>query len=120
MESNFYFTQNQYGFRPERETIHIVLDAISEIEKAKKSKDISIAIFADLKKAFDTVNFEILFSKLKHYGIDDRFFRSYLSDRTQFTQIEGANSNELSIDQTWVNYVKICISIKLQLHFGSL
>ena len=76
----------------------VVLDTLAELEKAKNKKEISVVIFADLKKAFDTVNFNILFSKLRHYGIEDKFFKSYLAERTQFTQIENTNSSDLTID----------------------
>ena len=48
-----------------------------------------------MKKAFDTVNHEILLNKLEHYGIRDislSWFKSYLSNRKQFVCINGTNS----------------------------
>ena len=54
-----------------------------------------LSIFLDLKKAFDTVDHSILIEKLKYYGCDESvimWFKSYLSNRRQFTQIDGVNS----------------------------
>ena len=45
----------------------------------------------NFKKAFDTVNHEILLTKLEHYGIRgviNSWFRSYLSDRRQSIEID--------------------------------
>ena len=56
-----------------------------------------MAIFIDLKKAFDTVNHEILLDKLKYFGIRgiaNTWFRSYLKNRRQFVCINEINSSE--------------------------
>ena len=52
-------------------------------------------VFIDLKKAFDTVDHEILSRKLDLYGVHQRelsWFKSYLSDRKQFCRVNGAGS----------------------------
>ena len=54
-------------------------------------------VFIDLKKALDTVDHTILLSKLSHYGIcgiTNNWLFSYLSNRTQTTQIGANTSNK--------------------------
>ena len=51
-------------------------------------------LFLDLKKAFDTVDHEILLRKLEYYGVESTAierFRSYLSNRQQVCYINGVN-----------------------------
>ena len=53
---------------------------------------ISAVVFLDLKKAFDTVDHEILLSELNLYGINGiahHWFQSYLENRTQMCSING-------------------------------
>ena len=49
-------------------------------------------IFLDLKKAFDTVDHEILLEKLSCYGLRDTelsLLQSYLSKRSQCRSVNG-------------------------------
>ena len=52
-------------------------------------------VFIDLKKAFDTVDHEILCQKRAHYGIHHRkpsCFKSYLSGRKECCRVSGVDS----------------------------
>ena len=57
---------------------------------------IPIAIFMDLSKAFDTIDHEILITKMEHYGITNLeshiWFKSYLSDRKQYVEFNNTQS----------------------------
>ena len=53
-------------------------------------------IFIDLKKAFDTVNHQILLNKLNHYGfrgIINNWFESFLCNRSQTLEINNQISD---------------------------
>ena len=54
----------------------------------------------DFKKAFDSINHDILLSKLYYYGIRGvtlKLFRSYLNDLKQFTVFNSKNSSLQSV-----------------------
>ena len=58
------------------------------------------AVFLDLKKAFDTVDHGMLLHKLYLYGIKRvafNWFRSYLSRRKQYCQVNDHLSNPLEM-----------------------
>ena len=86
----------QFGFRKDFSTNHAILTLLESIQKALDDRQFTCSIFIDLEKAFDTVSHDILLEKLNHYdirGIANDWFRSYLSDRTQFISINGFNSD---------------------------
>ena len=86
----------QFGFRKDFSTNHAILTLLESIQKALDDGQFACGIFIDLEKAFDTVSHDILLEKLNHYdirGIANDWFRSYLSDRTQFISINGFNSD---------------------------
>ena len=64
------------------------------IRNALGKGNVACGVFIDLQKAFDTVSHGIL-SKQNHYGIRGvafDWFKSYLSDRTQYTTINNERS----------------------------
>ena len=85
----------QFGFRAGFSTTHSLI-SITETIKKSIEKKYGCGVFIDLKKAFDTVNHDILLLKLEHYGINDKaltWFESYLNDRKQFVSLNGVESN---------------------------
>ena len=86
----------QFGFRNNHSTGHALTDLTEAIRKALDERTYAIGVFIDLQKAFDTVDHEILLSKLSHYGvrgISNNWFRSYLTNRQQFVTILGQDSS---------------------------
>ena len=60
----------------------------------------TVAVFIDDKKAFDTLNHEILVNKLYHYEIRGIVLESivcYLSNRKQFVQINDIGSEHITM-----------------------
>ena len=86
----------QHGFQPGHSTSMSLLDIQDRISKSMDNNEFAIGIFLDLAKAFDSVDHNILITKLQHYGIRGEsldWFKSYLSDRTQRVLCNGSLSN---------------------------
>ena len=62
-------TKSQYCFRDSCSTQNALIDIVNKIQLNFDKKIFSCGIFIDLKKAFDTVDDDILLRKLEHCGI---------------------------------------------------
>ena len=93
------FFEMQFGFREKHSTSHALISLTETIRQALDDNKFACGIFIDLRKAFDTVDHDILLKKLEYYGIrglSNEWFRSYLTDRKQFVSINGFNSRIIS------------------------
>ncbi len=83
---NNILSQHQYDFRKNRSTELAILDFVDKITKVIDQGTYTVGIFLDLSKAFDTINHNILVSKLEHYGIRGvakKWFENYLCNKKQ-------------------------------------
>jgi Reverse transcriptase (RNA-dependent DNA polymerase) len=87
---------HQYGFQRNKSTEQNLIHVTNFIGEALNEGKWCIGIFLDLKKAFDTVQHEILLKKLAKFGISGNlleWLKSYLSNRTQCVDINGSLSD---------------------------
>ena len=76
--------QSQYGFQRNHACEHAVGEFISEVVKNSQLGKITVGIFLDLSKVFDTFEHSVIYKKLERYSIRGKaldWFKSYLSNR---------------------------------------
>ena len=82
-------------------TSHALVNITDNIRKALDGGNIGCGVFVDFQKAFDTVDHQILLTKLNHYGIrgvSNDWFKSYLSNPNQYISINGFGSGLAAIN----------------------
>ena len=96
LEKNDNIYKYQFGFRKGYSTEQAILEITDNSNTAIDNKQITCGLFLDFSKAFDTVNHDILLSKLHTYGIRGTPFKwckSYLCNRSQFVKIDEIESS---------------------------
>ena len=79
-----------------RVQMQCLISITEKIRTALDSGHYACGVFIDLQKAFDTVDHNILVSKLEYYGvcgIAKSWLSSYLQDRKQFVTLNGFKSS---------------------------
>ena len=90
--------QSQYGFRTGHSCENAICELVGTVAKNRAEKKHTIGVFIDLSKAFDTLNHQMLLSKMDKYGIRGHsleWFRSYLSNRTMRVKCTSNTSGQL-------------------------
>ena len=90
------FTKNQAAFRKLYSTITSLKNSTDSWHSTMDRNEVNLAVFLDLKKAFDTVDHSFLLAKLKKYGIrgiTGDWFTSYLRNGKQFCTVDRHKSS---------------------------
>ena len=90
----------QFGFREDHSPQLALIYLVDKISNALENGEYVLGVFLDFSKAFNTVDHDILFTKLHHYGVRGvclNWFKSYLSNREQFVCFSGTDSDKKGI-----------------------
>ena len=96
LTANEILSNCQYGFRSCMSTVHAALELVESISTSIDTKLHCAGVFIDLKKAFDTVNHELLLKKLSFYGLRGiaiEWITTYLTNRKQYVMAHGHSSS---------------------------
>lgn len=88
-EDNDLLKETQSGFRHKHRYESVLNLVITQWKTKVANKKFMVAVFLDLKRAFETINREILLLKLNKYdvrGTELKWFKSYRQNRKQRTK----------------------------------
>lgn len=100
ISNNNILNNYQSGFRPGYSTNTALLDVSDYLHDQRRLGNLTGAVYLDLKKAFDTVDPDILLQKLFAIGIQEnefQWFKNYFTDRTQTVTLNGSLSSNRPI-----------------------
>ena len=81
------------GFRKNHSTQHCLMHMLEKWKKILDKRGYKCAIFMDLSKAFDTLNHNLLISKLGSYGFDPKALYYIKSNLDNTKRRVRVNSN---------------------------
>ena len=95
IEAQHILSDGQYGFRNNHSTSLALTEFVEKFTSAMDKSQTTIGVFIDIRKAFYTVDHNILLSKLQCYGVRGlalEWITSYLSNRRQYVCYNNSNS----------------------------
>jgi len=104
------FKETQNGFMKGKFIETAVQSFVETIQRALDKRVHTIGIFIDLTKTYDVLNHKLLQDKLSSYGIrgsTNACFRSDLTNRRQFIEINQSDSSNVKINRHRSSFVEI-------------
>ncbi len=97
LESRGLKAPYQFGFRPGRSTSDALLRLETDVKKALAMKEVLVAVYFDIEKAYDMMWREGVLLKLQRIGIVGRFYNwvlSFLFGRTIQVKVGSVLSSD--------------------------
>jgi hypothetical protein len=110
------------GFRNNKSTITACHTFIENIQNALDNNLHAVGIFLNFTKAYDVINHNILLYKLESYGVRgiiNSWFKSYLSEHTQYVSITQTNGNNKNILNRYSSLPRVNLNGEPRLDFGA-
>ena len=101
LENNNILDSRQHGFRPEYSTSTAIFKLVKDLFENYDKGYSSSCVFVDYKKAFETLDHNILCRKLKMYNFSEisvSWFRSYLSNRKHVVRTNENMSRPMGVN----------------------
>lgn len=100
MYENHLWSQFQNAHIKGRSTMSALAEIVTHIEEETSNGKYVIGISLDIKSAYSCVQYNLIFEKLKLYGVSGselKFIESYIQNRRQFVELNGCKSSSLKI-----------------------
>ena len=100
LDQNKLIYKRQFGFRANHSTNHALISITESIKHSIGEGNYVSGVFIDLQMAFDTVNHDILYETLSHYGFrgnSQTLIKSFLTNRQQYVSINDFDLFKLNI-----------------------
>lgn len=97
LERHRIYPDAMAGFRRLRSSIDNVIDLVTYVQHQKMSRRLSVALFLDVKGAYDNVSHEAILDALESVGLGGRVYRwiqCYLHMRSLFMQTDDGPTSE--------------------------
>ena len=88
LEQHNILDEMQGGFRKNKSTISTIVGLTDDLYTSINQGDTTSVVFIDFRKAFDSIDHQILVAKIATTGVNDlsvKWFQSYLTNRSQIT-----------------------------------
>ena len=100
LEQNNLITHTQHAYRQKHSTQTCLIEVVNHLYEILDNKKTPAIISLDLSKAFDSINHDLLLSKLADLKMSEstiKWVKSYLSNRKQITKFQHFTSEEEEI-----------------------
>lgn len=100
LETNKLLNDSQFGYRENRSTDLASALLIDNIRRNGDSGLLTGTLFLDLRKAFDTINHDLIIKKLASYGVgnhETNWFSDYLFGRSQTAIVGNQKSSKFNV-----------------------